>query len=183
MFYNIENHDKPITVPSNNFSAIKHTHFDKSKPTLFLVHGGGGDTTGPLTQKVRASTVANKIDINLIAVDWLGFQKTWKKLNVTDYYGCTPLFGKIVSSFLIEMANKHGLNYDDLSMAGHSIASKFCFDVLKDLPKPIKRFMGLESCAVHRMHTTFSEVREFLDNRKLIEHHDQNLNLFQSHFA
>lgn len=118
---------------------------------------------------MRASTVANKIDINLIAVDWLGFQKTWKKRNITDYYNsCAPLFGKVVSGFITELAQKHGLNYNDLSMAGHSLASRFCFEILKDLPKPIKHFMGLESCVVAGMKANFTEVCMFWLASKLL---------------
>lgn len=155
-FYNVQNPAKPITIPSNNFNTISSTHFNKLKPTLFLVHGGGSNNS--LTELVRAATVAKKTDINLISVDWLGFQNTWKKRNITNHYDCAPLFGKVVSGFLLEMINKHGLKYDDLSMTGHSLASKFCYEVLRILPKPIKQFVGLESCAVSGMNTQFTEV-------------------------
>lgn len=162
LFYNIQNPATPIIVPSNKFNTIKNTHFNKLKPTLFLVHGGGGNTSGPLTQQVRAYTVAKKIDINLIAVDWLGFQNTWTKRNISDFYSCAPLFAKVVSGFIKELVSNHGLNYNDLAMAGHSIASRFCYETLRDLPKPIKHFMGLESCVVYQMNTKFTEVRPLL---------------------
>lgn len=156
LFYNIQNPIKPISVPSNKFDVISSTHFNKLKPTLVLVHGGGKNNS--LTELVRAATVGKNTDINLISVDWLGFQNTWKKRNITNHYDCAPLFGKVMSGFLIEMVTKHGLNYNTLSMTGHSLASKFCFQVLKNLPRPIKHFVGLESCAVAGMNTNFTEV-------------------------
>lgn len=125
---------------------------------MFLVHGSGGDTTGPLTQKVRNATVNKNKDINLIAVDWQQFQLRKKNISV---YDCAPLFGKIVGSFLNELANTHGMNYCDLSMVGHSIASKFCIQISKNLPHKLKNFFGIESSSTSGMNAEYTEASNF----------------------
>lgn len=129
------------------------------KPTLFLVHGGGGDTTGPLTQEVRNATVdVNKIDINIIAMDWLAFQNRQKNMSI---YDCSNLFGTVGATFIKEMQANHGLDLNKLTIVGHSIASRFCEQITKRLNGLIKSFMGLESCAIGKDMAQLVQVRNF----------------------
>lgn len=100
LFYSLKNPKTPIIVPSNNFAAIKNTHFDKSKETIVLVHGSGGNTSSPLVQNVTATIAKARMDVNVIAVEWQKFQ-----LHNTDVRNCAKLFGTIVGS-LLEAMNK-----------------------------------------------------------------------------
>lgn len=152
LFYSLQNPKTPIIVPSNNFGVIKNTHFDKSKETIVLVHGSGGDSSGPLVQNVTATIVKAKIDVNVIGVEWQKFQTRNQ-----DVRNCAKLFGKIVGTLLEDMKKNHGLQYSNLVVVGHSIAGAFCGEIGAYLNNQIARIVGLETCCSSSM-AKFVEV-------------------------
>lgn len=155
MFYSLKNPENPIIVPSDKTGEIKNTHFDASKETIFLVHGGGGNTSGPLVQKVKAAVAKVKLDVNVIGVDWLGFQNRNQKINV---YTCADFFGILVAKFLTVLTKDHGLKLAKMTMVGHSIAGKFMTNIGSQLKGEIRSIVGLETCAISRKDAKFVEV-------------------------
>lgn len=144
LFYSLQNPEKPIIIPSNRPDDVGKTHFSKSKETIFFVHGSGGNSSGPLVQKVRAAIVKAKMDINIIGVDWRAFQL---RNNKTNIYNCSKLFGQVVGNFLKEMTRKFGLDYSKLVIVGHSIAGTFCNDIGYNINSQAKAIVGLETCS------------------------------------
>lgn len=123
---------------------MKKTHFNKSKQTIFFVHGSGGNSSGPLVQTTRAAIVKAKIDMNIIGVDWRAFQL---RNNHTNIYNCAKLFGKVAAGFLSNMNKSFGLNYSNLIIVGHSIAGTFTSQIGYNLKGQVKHMVGLETCS------------------------------------
>lgn len=141
MFYNIQNPTTPIIVPSNNFTTIKNTHFNKARETLVLIHGSGGDSSGPLVKNVTAAIAKAKIDVNVIGVEWRKYQ-----LRNPDVRNCSKLFAKVVGTMLEDLQKNHGLQYSNLVIVGHSIAGGFCGEISVYLKNQVAKIVGLETC-------------------------------------
>lgn len=156
LFYSLKNPDKPDLIPSDKFDGIKNAHFDASKETIFLVHGGGGNTSGPLVLEVKAAMVKAKLDINVVAVDWRAFQNRNKAINV---YTCADLFGILVAKFLTALAKDRGLKYSKTTMVGHSIAGRFMTNIGAQLKGELRAMIGLETCVMNKKDAKFVEVR------------------------
>lgn len=97
------------------------------------------------------------MDVNIIGVDWLQFQLRQGQQNLS-VYDCSKLFATVVGNFLNDMVESHGMNFSDVTMVGHSIASRFCRDITGNLKGRIKSFMGLESCVVSHDMADFVQV-------------------------
>lgn len=107
-----------------------------------MVHGSG--TWVPLITKVRNAIVKAKIDMNIIGVNWMGFQGRNKKVNV---HNCSKLFGNLVGDFLKDMQKRHGLDFSTLTIVGHSIAGGFCGNIGLSIGSQARSIYGLEACS------------------------------------
>lgn len=121
-----------------------------------LVHGSGGNSSGPLVQTIRSTVVKANIDVNIIGVEWRRFQL--RNIN-TNIYNCAKLFGAVVGKFVKTMAKDYGLEYANLSMVGHSIAGTFCNEVGSEVNGQIQSIVGLETCS-YKDRAKFVEVRK-----------------------
>lgn len=159
LFHNLQNPTTPIIVPSNNFATVRNTHFNKAKTTLLLVHGSGGNSSGPLVQKVRAAVVKAKLDINVIGVEWQQFQLRNSKIDVRN---CAQLFGNIVGNFIKAMMKDFGLSLDNLVIVGHSIAGAFCAEIGSAIGNKTRAIVGLETCS-RKDRAKFVEVCKYIE--------------------
>lgn len=154
-FYSLQNpqESQSINITSNRPDLVKTTHFNKGKETILLVPGSG--TQIPLIQKVRQAVVDAKLDVNVIGVNWLGFQKTNRAI---DVHNCSKWFGDIVGGFLKDMQKNNGLNFNNLIIVGHSIAGGFCGNIGLSIGSQAKAIYGLETCS-YKNTAKFVQVR------------------------
>lgn len=141
-FYSLQNPENATIIISNRPDLVKTTHFSKSKDTILLVHGSG--TSDPLFNKVRDAIVKAKIDMNIIGVQWQGFQGRNREINVRN---CSKMFGKVVGDFLKDMKKDDGLNFSTITIVGHSIAGGFCGDIGLNINSEARTIYGLETCS------------------------------------
>lgn len=165
VFYNLKNPKVPILVPQKNPAAIKNTHFDKTKETIFLVHGSGGNNSGLLITATRDSIFGEQLDMNVIAVDW--FQVQVHNRNLTNktkraIYDCAEGFGKNVGGFLNDMVKSNGLNPSKLTVVGHSIAGAFCRAIVPYVKGKIKAMVGLETAGIRPADAEYTEVKIYM---------------------
>lgn len=154
-FYNMKNPKNPIKVPTSNLNAIKTTHYNKAKPTIILIHGGGGNSTGALITTVRDTVFLKaKKDINIIALDWAPLQKRYDKVT---YKACLPIFARMVNTFLNKMGT-FGLKLSDLTVAGHSLAGKIMGAIGPQMKGQIQYFVVLEGDSVAKNAAKYVEV-------------------------
>lgn len=143
LFYNLKNPSNPIIIPSNRPDEVSKTHFDKSKETILLLHGGGGNSSGPLVQKCRTALFNAKKDVNVIGIDWQPFQNRNKGINI---YDCGKMFGANIGNFLKEMSKKFGLQFSRLSLVGHSIGGGVIGDIGVGIDGQARSIVSLEAC-------------------------------------
>lgn len=154
-FYNTQNPKAPIKVPTSNPGAIKNTHFNKARKTILLVHGAGGNSSGALITTVRDTVFRAKMDLNIIALDWGPI------VNGCTNYGFLPVLpqlGQMVASFLNSLKS-YGLNYGDLTIAGHSVAGKFLGKIGDATKGQVSQMVVLEADSVEKNHARFVQVR------------------------
>lgn len=154
-FYNLQNAEIPVEVLSNDTKAIKNTHFDGSKETMILVHGGGDSAKGLLVKTVKNSILGAKIDMNVIGLDWSLIQKHNTGKNV---YACAKRAGEIIADFLDVLVKDHGLKFSKLSFVGHSAAGPFCAAVGSTLKGELKTIVGLDTSGIRKEDAKFVEV-------------------------
>lgn len=163
LFYNIQNPENPIILPRNDASLVKRTHFNKAKDTFLLVHGSGGNSSGPLVQKIKSAVARAKMDVNLIGLDWLRFGNRNSKLGI---YNCSKLLGRMVGDFLKEMAKEDGLQFSRLTMIAHSVAGAITADIGYNLNKQARSTIGLETCS-YKDSAKFVEVNTYIAFRQI----------------
>lgn len=157
-FYSLQNPNYPIEVPSINTSAINNTYFNASQKSLILVHGGGGNSFGPLTKTTKDTLFNASIDINVIALDWSSILKRYNK---QTYRYCLTQFGKIVADFLNVMVDEYGLRYSDLTISGHSLAGRILGAIGLTLKGVVHSMVALDSDSIPPEAANFVQVRFF----------------------
>lgn len=155
-FMNLQNAATPIKVLTDNSNAIKNTHFNGTKDTIFLVHGSGNNGLSALTQIIKNTTFGAKIDINIIAVDWNTIRK--RVTQKADLEACGPIAGNLMADFINVLVNHYGLKLSKLTVVGHSLAGHFISGLAATLKDQIQNIVGVDTSSVKRTDAKFVEV-------------------------
>ncbi|CAO1425040.1 unnamed protein product [Diamesa serratosioi] len=120
---------------------LEESDFNSNRPTILIIHGFLGDEKSYVNTELKNGYLAN-FDVNVIICDWsVGAQ-------VFDYNEAVEnafKVGKYLAKFLDIFVDKNGLDYNTLTIIGHSLGAHIAGFIGKNVKKAkIDRIIGLD---------------------------------------
>lgn len=144
--YTQSNHLISHEVDIDDLESLKTSHFNPEHETFFFVHGWQGGHLAYQNTKIRRALFENgeNLQRNFFAVDWSVYGET---NNYPYAKERTSKTGKILAEFLEWLHKYGGLNYDKLTLIGHSLGAHVVGFAGKNVKKSgniIREIVGLD---------------------------------------
>ncbi|XP_055920277.1 phospholipase A1-like [Eupeodes corollae] len=138
------NPTKPIELVMSNKETIVRSTFNFSNPTRFMLHGWTDMHNRSRSSVIREALLhsGQKQDTNFIAIDWSVYSSTLNYVSAKE--GC-PKAGKDIATFLDWMHETSNLNFDSVTLIGHSLGAHVAGFAAKNVQRgKIGSIIGLD---------------------------------------